>query len=79
MKLKAKMWIEKRGIVPGLKRDIIHIEVNGYRLTGFGIHADNHNEPNRKEDLEFAQAIVDKLNEGQEEEIGEPKLFIETN
>jgi len=77
MKLNAKMWIEKRNVVPGKTRNIIVIEVNGYHLTN--IYAPEHNQTNTNEQLDLAEAIVNKINEGQEEEIGEAKLFLKTN
>jgi len=78
MKLKAKSWIERKHVAGNLYRNIIHIEVNGYKITGFGIHAPEHNQTNSNEQLDLAEAIVNKLNEGQDEEPGEPKLFIKT-
>jgi len=62
MELKAMMWIQKKSLPENKTRDIIHIDVNGYRLTGFGIYAPEHDKPNTKEQLELAEAIVNKLN-----------------
>ena len=80
MKLKAKIHTKTNHVSGNLYRNVTYIHIIGEGLTHtISIYAQDHNQPNTPKQLEFANAIMDKINEGQEEETGEAKLFIKTN